>query len=166
MLITKGATAINTPQFSFQLAILTAWRGEVREGAAIASLRLIGTVGLRRFAAIDRQDCRSLRRAPRTDGPLMCFVLPRGESSRTRKRGTASQFPLDQLPIFECTRKSGNGWQEGVKKCLGQPTAANGITDKQGLRNGRLWQSPIFSDLSADFFLVPGISRRAAREPL
>jgi len=33
------------------------------------------------------------------------------------------------------------------EKFLGQPTAANGITDKQGLRNGRLWQSPIFSHL-------------------
>ena len=43
--------------------------------------------------------------------------------------------------------------QEGVKKCWGQPTAANGFTDKQGLKNGRLWQSLIFSHLPDDWLL-------------
>jgi hypothetical protein len=36
---------------------------------------------------------------------------------------------------------------EGVKKCWGQPAAANVIIDKQGVRDGRLWQSPIVSQL-------------------
>jgi hypothetical protein len=48
---------------------------------AIASLLLLGTIRRRRFAAMDRQDCRSLRRAPRADGPLMCLASPGGEES-------------------------------------------------------------------------------------
>jgi hypothetical protein len=41
---------------------------------------------------------------------------------------------------------------EGVKKCWGQPVAANVIIDKQGVRNGRLWQSPMFSQLPLTHF--------------
>ncbi len=43
--------------------------------------------------------------------------------------------------------------QEGVKKCWGQPAAAKWFTDKQGLGNSRLWQSPIFSHLPDDWLL-------------
>ena len=42
-----------------------------------------------------------------------------------------------------------------MKKCLGQPTAANVIIDNQGVRNGRLWQSPNFSQFPATDFRSP-----------
>jgi len=53
--------------------------GQARDRRAITSLRLPRTIGLRRVAAMDRQDCRSLRRAPRAEGPLTHLVSPRGE---------------------------------------------------------------------------------------
>jgi len=55
---------------------------EARDRRAIPSMRLLGTIGRHRVAAMDRQDCRSLRRAHRTDGPLTHFVSPRGEKCR------------------------------------------------------------------------------------
>ena len=41
----------------------------------------------------------------------------------------------------------------------GTASRANRITDKQGLRNGRLWQSPIFSHLLAPYFARLSVTR-------
>jgi Flp pilus assembly pilin Flp len=55
--------------------------GEARDRFAITALRLLRTIGRRRVAAMDRQDCRSLRRAPWTDAPFTHFASPHGEKS-------------------------------------------------------------------------------------
>ena len=69
---------------------------EARNWPGMTSFCLLRTIGRRRVAATDRQDCRSLRRAPRTDGPLTHFVslrvekcglAARGESPRAAKKG-------------------------------------------------------------------------------
>ena len=46
-----------------------------------------------------------------------------------------------------------------MKKCWGQPAAANVIFDKQGVRNGRLWQSPIFARGHFNRELLGGLER-------
>jgi len=63
---------------------------EARDSPAINSLRLLGTIARCRVAARDRQDCRSLRRAPLTDGPLTHFVSPPGEKCKLVDRSSQS----------------------------------------------------------------------------
>ena len=67
--------------------------GEDRDRPATASLRLLGTIGRRRVAAMDRQDCRSLRRAPRTGAPRTHFVSSRGEKCRLDKIRAKTRTP-------------------------------------------------------------------------
>ena len=52
-----------------------------------------------------------------------------------------------QRDSVRSTTDEANRGREGVKKWWGQPAASKGITDKQGFRGRRLWQSPIFSHL-------------------
>ena len=52
-----------------------------------------------------------------------------------------------QRDSVRSTTDEANRGREGVKKWWGQPAASKGITDKQGFRGRRLWQSPIVSHL-------------------
>jgi len=81
----QGSTSLESasrslPRRPIQLARIShRLTGEARDRRGVAWLRLLGTIGRRRFAAMDRQDCRSLRWAARTDWPLTHFVSVRGE---------------------------------------------------------------------------------------